>query len=167
LITELDTSTREALKVEEHDSQYSYRFRIEGESIILDSLNGIEPPDHPMGKYTFNGKEFIRDTVIKKDFFGNLKLDCIVEKDFLILSSTPDYTSALAAVKDASKKLGIPTNLRHLHPDTKEGLSLPLDSCKQLGFDGGPCYLARGRWDDGVYLSIEYSNAYESFADGY
>ncbi len=30
-----------------------------------------------------------------------------------------------------------------------------------------PCYVPRGRYDDGIYISIEYSNSYENFKDGY
>ena len=29
-----------------------------------------------------------------------------------------------------------------------------------------PCYVARGRWDDGVYLSVEHSSSYAGFEEG-
>ena len=35
------------------------------------------------------------------------------------------------------------------------------------GYPDSTCYVARGRFDDGEYISIEYSSAYEAFAAGY
>ena len=99
--------------------------------------------------------------------------DCIVKKDFLIIHSGKNYRTALAVAQKASKELNIKMDLRELSPvtDTALGLSLPYISCKSMYEDIVPpdtcCYIARGRSDDGEYISIEYSSAYDGFARGY
>ena len=100
------------------------------------------------------------------DSLGLRLEDQFVEKGFLILKSTKDYNEALNFVKEVSKKLEIKIDLRDLSPNEKTGLSFP-DSICMSEFGQMPCYVARGRWDDGVYLSIEYSNAYDKFKSGY
>jgi hypothetical protein len=101
------------------------------------------------------------------------KNDCMEKKDFLIIHSSKDYKSALLVAQKASKSLNINLDLRELSPvsDTAIGLSFPYLSCKSIYEDIIPpdtnCYIARGRSDDGDYISIEYSSAYSSFARGY
>jgi len=99
---------------------------------------------------------------------GQESNDCYLKKDFLLISSTKDYKSALLTAQKASKALDIKLDLRGLinANDTLVGLTLPSDSCLKYSGDS-ICYIARGRWDDGTYISIEYSNAYQSFAKGY
>ncbi|MFL5765992.1 MAG: hypothetical protein ACJ77K_18755 [Bacteroidia bacterium] len=105
--------------------------------------------------------------------FGQDNPDCYAEKDFLIIQSTKDYKAALQTAKQATKALDIKLDLRDLIPDnnTRIGLSEPVDTClkysKEYGGQDSTCYLARGRWDDGIYISIEYTNAYDSFTKGY
>lgn len=100
--------------------------------------------------------------------FGQESDDCYVKKDFLIITSTKDYQSALSSAQKAAKALEVKLDLRGLinTNDTLIGLSLPSDTCMKYSEDS-VCYIARGRWDDGTYISIEYSNAYEAFAKGY
>lgn len=104
---------------------------------------------------------------------GQNNLDCYAEKDFLIIHSTKDYNNALLIAQKAAKTLDIKLDLRQLIPDknSRIGLTPPADTClkysKEYGGQDSTCYLARGRWDDGVYISIEYSNAYNSFSEGY
>ena len=100
--------------------------------------------------------------------FGQESNDCYVKKDFLIITSTKDYQSALRSAQKAAKALDIKLDLRGLIKtnDSLVGLSLPSDTCMKYSEDS-VCYIARGRWDDGTYISIEYSNAYEAFAKGY
>ncbi len=94
--------------------------------------------------------------------------DCYVEKRFLIINSTKNYKFALQVAQRASKDLNLELDLRDLGPstDTTIGLSMPKDSCIKY-WESNTCYLARGRGDDGDYVSIEYSNAYSGFARGY
>lgn len=82
-----------------------------------------------------------------------------VEKGFTIILSTKDYNAALKTVKGASKKLDLKINLRNYRYDKEYGLDTDVEcSC---GEEHG--YVARGRFDDGDYISIEYSNPYEGF----
>lgn len=106
---------------------------------------------------------------------GQVDPGCFVRKYFLLIQSSAYYGAALQTAKNAAKELNIKLDLRGLIPDKNPdiGLSLPADTCikysKQEGDDDGDssCYMARGRWDDGVYISIEYSNAYDGFSKGY
>jgi hypothetical protein len=105
---------------------------------------------------------------------GQVNPECYVRKYFLLIQSSSDYKSALQTAQNAAKGLNIKLDLRGLIPDKNPhiGLSLPADTCikysEQEGGDGdSSCYMARGRWDDGVYISIEYSNAYDGFSKGY
>lgn len=99
--------------------------------------------------------------------------DCYAEKDFLIIISTRDYASALLTAQKASKSLNIKLDLGGLIPDkdTLHGLTLPVDSCIKhtikYGYVDSTCYYARGRYDDGIYISIEYTNSYYSFSRDY
>lgn len=109
-----------------------------------------------------------------KQINGQDNPDCYAEKDFLIILSTKDYNSALLTAQKACKALDIKLDLRSLMPDsdTIYGLTLPVDTClKYWGdlndYQDSTCYIARGRYDDGVYISIEYSSQYYSFAKGY
>lgn len=70
-------------------------------------------------------------------------------------------------VQRAHDKLGIAINLRGLIHDPTHGLTWPKAECERDPLYPFPCYLARGRFDGGVYLSIERSNAYRSFQPGY
>ena len=89
-----------------------------------------------------------------------------VKKEFLIIHSGKDYAAALKKATDASKKLKIPLDLRNLVPNKEIGLSHSQKSCDD-DFGFFPCYIARGMHDDGLYVSIEYSDAYLEFEKGY
>lgn len=88
-----------------------------------------------------------------------------VEKDFVIVKSSSSYADALASARDAAKRLGFRLDLRALSPRQPEGLSFSPTDCEQSAFEY-PCYVARGRGDDGAYVSIEYSTAYVGFRPG-
>jgi hypothetical protein len=89
-----------------------------------------------------------------------------IKKEFLIIHSGKDYAAALKKANDASKKLKLKLNLRGLNPNKEIGLSCNEQTCEnEFGFF--PCYVARGRGDDGNYISIEYSDAYIEFEKGY
>lgn len=106
--------------------------------------------------------------------FGQENPECYVKKYFLLIRSTTDYNSALQTARKAAKDLGIKLDLRGLVRDQKThiGLSLPADTClkyteEEEGVRDSSCYMARGRWDDGIYISIEYSGAYQGFSKGF
>lgn len=86
-----------------------------------------------------------------------------VEMKFLILKSTKNYASALKTAKEASNKLGLKLDLRNYFYDKEEGLAT--DSLCECGENHG--YIPRGRFDDGEYISIEFSDYYEGFNEGY
>lgn len=106
--------------------------------------------------------------------FGQDNPGCYVKKFFLLIQSTPNYKTALQTAKNAAKDLNIKLDLRGLVQDqnTHIGLSLPADTClkyteEEEGVRDSSCYMARGRWDDGIYISVEYSNAYQGFSKGF
>ena len=111
--------------------------------------------------------------IISVSSFGQDNGNCYAEKEFLLILSTKSYQSALKTAREASKKLNLKLDLRGLKEDTasRQGLTLQSDTCikltKQFGISDSTCYLARGKWDDGIYISIEYSNSYNSFTNGY
>ncbi len=88
-----------------------------------------------------------------------------VQKSFLILRSTTNYAEARQVAEKASNVLEIPLDLRGLLNRDSGGLTLNKGECSEAGW-GYPCYVARGRDDDGAYISIEYSTAYEGFTKG-
>jgi len=89
-----------------------------------------------------------------------------VTKSFLIVKSTKSYKEATAFAQTLADKSSIRLNLRGLQPHKQEGLSESKKSCLSQGFTY-PCYIARGRWDDGIYISVEHSDYYEGFRHGY
>jgi hypothetical protein len=87
------------------------------------------------------------------------------KKGMLILLSTKSYAAAIKLAQQAKSKLSLTMDLRGLKPNKKNGLTYSEADCENEG--GYPCYIARGRYDDGEFISIEYSNAIEGFAKGY
>ncbi len=92
--------------------------------------------------------------------------EATVSTRFLIALSTKSYSEAKAFAKKLSGKTSIPLKFRGLHYNSKLGLSLNKSACNDIDFEY-PCYEARGRYDDGTYISVEYSNSYENFKNGY
>ncbi|MEI9946862.1 MAG: hypothetical protein WDN26_21915 [Chitinophagaceae bacterium] len=93
-------------------------------------------------------------------------VDAYVEKEFVIIKSAPKYEDALQTAKLAATKLQLKLDLRELKKNTATGLTWSKQTCEDE-WGEFPCYVARGRYDDGNYVSIEYSNAYTGFREGY
>jgi hypothetical protein len=89
----------------------------------------------------------------------------VVRKSFVILKATPSYTDARAVAAAAAERLAIRLDLRDLEPNADVGLTFSKESCDDE-FGEYPCYVPRGRFDDGVYISIEHSSSYEGFDEG-
>jgi hypothetical protein len=89
-----------------------------------------------------------------------------VNKHFCIILSTKSYAAAKKVAEEARKKFKMKVDYRDLLPNKKIGLSMSEADCEAESFDY-PAYISRGRYDDGEYISIEYSNAFDSFAKGY
>ena len=93
--------------------------------------------------------------------------DVWVPVAFVILRSTPDYAEARRVAERAAAQLGARLDLRGLVFDPEHGLTWPKEECDKDSLYPFPCYVARGRFDPGVYLSVERSDAYASFQPGY
>jgi len=89
-----------------------------------------------------------------------------VNKRIVIVQSTKDYTAANKTAVKVAKQLQISLKLRGLTPHPKTGLTYSSKECAKGGFDH-PCYISRGRYDDGDYVSIEHSDAFQGFSKGY
>lgn len=91
-------------------------------------------------------------------------------KAFVIAGSYKEYGDALKKAQLAAEKMGYPLKLNGLSPHPKTGLTHTKEFCEAE--EGGiseeyPCYWPRGRWDDGKYVSIEYSSAFTHFSPNY
>jgi hypothetical protein len=86
----------------------------------------------------------------------------LVSKAFVILKTTESYADARAVAAAAAETLAIRMDLRQLAPDRAIGLTFPEADCV-AEFGEYPCYVPRGRWDDGVYLSVEHTGSYSGF----
>ena len=96
-----------------------------------------------------------------------LTQDMYYEKvEFVIAKSTTDYKEANKVAKKLSKKLDIELNLRGLTFNKESLLTFDEQTCED-NLMAHPCYMRRGRYDAGEYVSIEHTNAYSEFKDGY
>ncbi len=89
-----------------------------------------------------------------------------VKKSFLIILSSKNYASAKKLAAEASSKLKLKLDLRGLKPNKESGLTFKNKECAENGWEY-PCYVSRGKYDDGEFVTIDYSNAFEGFAKGY
>lgn len=90
-----------------------------------------------------------------------------VKKHFLIVCSTKDYSTALEKANSISEDLKLKLDLRKLlRNDDDLGLTWEKTDCEGDGWEY-PCYIPRGRYDDGEYVSVEWSNGYQGFSEGY
>lgn len=90
-----------------------------------------------------------------------------VKKYFVILASTTDYKKAKAKAEKVNQDLKFKLDLRSLIPDKKIGLSFDKSKCLEGPTQEFPCYNPRGKFDDGEYLSVEYSNSYKEMKSGF
>jgi hypothetical protein len=88
-----------------------------------------------------------------------------VHKEFVILKTTPSFKEATQSATTAAAALGIELKLRGLSPNLRIGLTSSKEECarNELRY---PCYVPRGRADDGTYVSVEWSSQYDLFAKG-
>ena len=92
--------------------------------------------------------------------------EAMVKKGYVIVSAGKNYEAIKKQAKTVADKLGYKLNLRDLEYHKTEGLSISQSLCEKENMEY-PFYIARGRWDDGEYVSVEYTNAYEGFTPGY
>lgn len=86
-----------------------------------------------------------------------------VTKSFLIIKSTKNYQNAFKTAKKASSTFNYELNLEGYYKDKDNGLT-SIDTC-DCGVRHG--YIPRGRYNDGIYVSIEYTSYFEGFSKGY
>jgi hypothetical protein len=92
--------------------------------------------------------------------------DQYVKKRIVILLSSRDYRQAESFARRVATRAQVKLDLRDLQPNKSIGLTFPKQHCEDGGFDY-PCYIARGRYDDGEYISVEHSSAFAGFRPGY
>lgn len=86
-----------------------------------------------------------------------------VNNSYLILQSTTSYSAAMNTARKASEELGYELNYRGYVFDFKAGLrDTATCGCGEIHE-----YVPRGRYDDGNYVSIEHTNSFTEFTDGY
>ncbi len=90
----------------------------------------------------------------------------LVAKSFVIIASSSQYEVAKTIAEKASQTVKIKLELRGLLPNTKTGLTADKKNCLESLFQEFPCYQARGKYDDGEYVSIEHSSAYKEMKHG-
>jgi hypothetical protein len=91
-----------------------------------------------------------------------------VPKSFVIVKATTDYRDAHRFATTAAQRLSVELKLGGLSPYERHGrpgLTLSRQECTEAAWNF-PCYVARGRGDDGEYLSIETSDRYSGFRRG-
>jgi hypothetical protein len=88
-----------------------------------------------------------------------------VDKEFVIVKSTPAFKEATQSAAKAAAELGVALNLRGLSPNLRTGLTSSKEECARSELPY-PCYIPRGRRDDGTYVSVEWSSEYELVARG-
>lgn len=86
--------------------------------------------------------------------------------DLVIILSSKNYNDAVTRAGEAAEKMKIELNLRGLKENATIGLSMDSASCNENGWEF-PAYVARGRYDRGKYISVEYSDAYPGLTTGY
>jgi hypothetical protein len=86
-----------------------------------------------------------------------------LDKEFVIVRSTSSFKDARQAAANAATELSVRLDLRGLSPHERTGLTFSKEECTRSEFPY-PCYVPRGRWDDGTYVSVEWSSAYKPFS---
>lgn len=104
-------------------------------------------------------------TAIASTAEENVEPEPFVDKEFVIIKSTPTFNEAAKAAESAAAKLGVQLDLRGLSPHRQTGLTLSEEECSRNDFPY-PCYVPRGRFDDGKYVSVEWSSDYSTFSKG-
>ena len=104
---------------------------------------------------------------INAENIDNIIENATVTKKFLIIKSTTNYSEAKEYAKKIAKKSDIKLDLRGLSFNEKIHLTFDERFCTDDGMGEYPCYLPRGRYDDGEYISIEHSSSYSGFTNGY
>lgn len=86
-----------------------------------------------------------------------------LDQSFLIIASSTNFDDAKKIALEAQEKLELEYPTSSYYPDKKEGFKTDeICGCGEIH-----SYFPRGSHDNGNYISIEYSSAYEGFTEGY
>lgn len=122
-----------------------------------------------------NWSSKIKPTIMKKSFhlifalllvqfsFAQNNYESFIDQSFLIIASSTDFDSAQKTAQIAKRKLGLDYPPSIYYPDKSEGFKTD-EACGCGEIHG---YFPRGGYDNGNYVSIEFSSGYEGFAEGY
>ena len=78
----------------------------------------------------------------------------MAEKDFVVLPAIASYAEARRVASSAARRLGLKLDLRRARPDGHGGLTFSPVDCEANDWEH-PCYVSRGRDDDGAYVSVD------------
>jgi len=85
-----------------------------------------------------------------------------VDKGFIIISAGKNYDAMKILAQKVAQKLNYELNLRELIPNETTGLTYPKNICNEEDMEY-PWYSKRGFYDEGEYVSIEYTTDYDGF----
>ncbi len=98
--------------------------------------------------------------------FAQEESESIVKKGYVIVAAGQNYEAIKKQAARVAEKTGYKLDLRDLEYSKNIGLTFSKEICEEQGMEY-PAYIARGRWDDGEYISVEYTNGFEGFTPGY
>ena len=93
------------------------------------------------------------------------------ERTFVIAASEKSFSQAMQKAAKLSEQTGLLLDMRGVIFDPQHtkthggGLTLPASDCEGNNW-GYPCYVARGAWDSGDYISVEHTSAISGFTPG-
>jgi hypothetical protein len=92
-------------------------------------------------------------------------------KDFVIIADVDNYKTAVKVVKSLARKIpelakASRSAFPKKTPNAEGWLTFPKKTCDRNGWDY-PCDVPRGRYDDGLFLSIEQKGFWENPVQGH
>jgi|AntRauTorckE5430_2_1112549.scaffolds.fasta_scaffold05945_2 hypothetical protein len=158
------------IRVSNEEENVSFNYYVDDELVAVNNTEVtayyILRPNHTITSIIIPEKETNKETAVKTTEDSEEEYPSgtmMVDNSYLILQSTTSYSAAMFTAKQASKQLGAALNLRGYIFDFKEGLK-DTTACGCGEIHG---YVPRGRFDDGNYVSIEHSDAFTEFTNGY
>ena len=82
-----------------------------------------------------------------------------VAKEFVVVRATESLPESIAMGQSIAASLGLTFDLRGLEEAESGEPSLSREVCEENGWEY-PCYVQRGRYDDGIYLSLEPASTF-------
>ena len=109
-------------------------------------------------------------TAIAEPTSNDSMADQYQDVTFVIAASEKSYSQAVLKAAILAEKSGILFNTNRVnfapkHRDTNGGMTYSKSECENNNW-GYPCYVSRGRWDEGSYITVEYSSAIQGFTPG-